>query len=90
MAHELKIRGHAQRNDDRRPDRLIAGFDVDVILDGRPLEWVEVELVLKPNDAVTVRLTLPLNKLTVDTDVLVVLRAMADAKTKVVDDGEGN
>ncbi|KKL17026.1 hypothetical protein LCGC14_2489650 [marine sediment metagenome] len=90
MAHELKIRAHAQRGDDRRPDRLIAGFDVDVILDGRPLEWVEVELVLKPNDAVTVRLTLPLNKLTVDTDVLVVLRAMADAKTKVVDDGEGN
>ncbi len=82
MAHELQIRTRGDGH------RIVAGYDVDVILDGRPLEWTEVELILKPDRIITARLTLALSDLTVDADVLVALRALADGRTKVVVDGE--
>ena len=78
MAHKLEIR---TRGDGRL---TIAGPDLDVMLDGRPLEWTEVELVLKPGDIVTARLTLLRGDLSVDVDVLVALQAMADKRTEVV------
>ena len=76
MAHKLEIRA--------RGKRVAAGIDAEVLLDGKLLEWTRVELVLDPDDAVTVHLRLLLNELRVDLDVLVSLQAMADARTKVV------
>ena len=82
MAHKLEIRTRGDGG------QLVPGEEVDVTLDGRPLEWMEIELILKPTHFVTARLTIPLSDLTVDADVLVALKAMADGRTKVVVDGE--
>ena len=78
MAHKLELR----TPDDGR--RIVAGNDVEVLLDGREVEWTRVELDLRPDNVVSVRLTLLLGDLVIDADVLVALQAMADARTEVV------
>ena len=79
MAHKLEIR--ARGGGKGWP---AVGFNTVVLLDGRELEWMSVELSLSPADSVSVTLKLPLRELDVDADVIVALQAMADKRTSTV------
>ena len=75
MAHRLQIKAR------RKDGQVAAGFDCEVLLDGRPLEWIDIVLTLAPADMTTVTLRLPLSELDVDANVILALKAIADKRT---------